>query len=174
MVPGVAQHRCGTVGAVGESMKQKLAIARLNALGIPELREMWRQSGGRNSPPRLRCLVLRELAWRIQSAALCDIDAETRRLLQAAVGKARIGSSVPRRHGKRRSRPCLRATLPTGTKLVRTWRGRKHEVTVLDNGNRFSYRGESYESLTKIAEKITSAHWSGPRFFGVDRVRGAS
>jgi hypothetical protein len=55
MVPGVAQHRLGTVGAVGELMTQKPAIDRLNALGMPELREIWRQSGGRNSPPYLKC-----------------------------------------------------------------------------------------------------------------------
>ena len=173
MVPGVAQHRFGTVGMAGELMKQKPAIDRLNVLGIPELREMWRQSGGRNSPPHLKCLVLRELAWRIQSEGLCGVDAETRRLLRVAVRRARIGASVPRRHRKRRSRLRQQVELPTGTKLVRTWRGRKHEVIVLDDGNRFEYRGESYESLTKIAEKITSAHWSGPRFFGIDRVRGA-
>jgi hypothetical protein len=45
---------------------------------------------------------------------------------------------------------------------------------VIEDGKRFSYRVESYESLTKIAEKITSAHWSGPRFFGLGRVRGVS
>ena len=154
-------------------MKQKPAIERLNALGVPQLREIWRQASGSSPPPHLKCLLLRELTWRIQSEALSGIDAETRRLLRAAVRGARIESSTPRR-SVRKTRPRLRVDLPAGTKLVRTWRGRKHEVTVLDDGKRFSYRGESYESLTKIAEKITSAHWSGPRFFGLDRVRGVS
>jgi hypothetical protein len=31
----------------------------------------------------------------------------------------------------------------------------------------FEYAGTSYASLTKIAKKITGAHWSGPRFFGL-------
>jgi hypothetical protein len=31
----------------------------------------------------------------------------------------------------------------------------------------FEYGGTSYQSLTKIAKKITGAHWSGPRFFGL-------
>jgi hypothetical protein len=31
----------------------------------------------------------------------------------------------------------------------------------------FEYAGTSYPSLTKIAKKITGAHWSGPRFFGL-------
>ena len=31
----------------------------------------------------------------------------------------------------------------------------------------FEYAGTSYPSLTRIARKITGAHWSGPRFFGL-------
>jgi Protein of unknown function (DUF2924) len=48
---------------------------------------------------------------------------------------------------------------------VREWRGRAHTVTVTEDG--FEYDGTSYPSLTKIAKKITGAHWSGPRFFGL-------
>jgi hypothetical protein len=40
-----------------------------------------------------------------------------------------------------------------------------HTVIVLENG--FDYDGEHYPSLTKIATRITGAHWSGPRFFGI-------
>jgi hypothetical protein len=38
---------------------------------------------------------------------------------------------------------------------------------VLEDG--FDYDGERYPSLTKIAAKITGAHWSGPRFFGIGK-----
>ena len=31
------------------------------------------------------------------------------------------------------------------------------------------YEGRGYRSLTVIAEQITGAHWSGPRFFGVSK-----
>ena len=31
----------------------------------------------------------------------------------------------------------------------------------------FEYDGQHYRSLTVIAEQITGAHWSGPRFFGL-------
>ncbi len=33
----------------------------------------------------------------------------------------------------------------------------------------FEYAGITYSSLTKIAQAITGAHWSGPRFFGLNR-----
>ena len=42
-------------------------------------------------------------------------------------------------------------------------------VIVLEDD--FEYEGERYPSLTKIAAKITGAHWSGPRFFGIGKTR---
>ena len=33
----------------------------------------------------------------------------------------------------------------------------------------FEYEGQRYRSLTVIAERITGAHWSGPRFFGLTK-----
>ena len=35
----------------------------------------------------------------------------------------------------------------------------------------FEYAGKSYLSLSKIAQAITGAHWSGPRFFGLNRTQ---
>ena len=155
-------------------MEEQPAIDLLSTLRIDELRKLWRDGGDSRPPPRLKPVLLRELAWRIQSEAQGGIDAGTRRLLRAAVRRARMESSGPRRVRKRESRPRPRVDLPQGAKLVRIWRGQKHEVTVLEEGKRFRYQGETYESLSEIAEKITSAHWSGPRFFGLDRVRGIS
>jgi len=55
--------------------------------------------------------------------------------------------------------------LKPGTRLLREWGGKTHTVIVLDDG--FEYDGERYPSLTQIARRITAAHWSGPRFFGL-------
>jgi hypothetical protein len=60
--------------------------------------------------------------------------------------------------------------LKSGAIVVRQWRGHTHTVLVREDG--FEYDGQRYRSLTVIAEKITGAHWSGPRFFGISkRVR---
>ena len=59
-------------------------------------------------------------------------------------------------------------SLKQGARLVREWHGRTHTVTVTEDG--FEYGGTTYPSLTKIAKKITGAHWSGPRFFGLVRA----
>ena len=62
--------------------------------------------------------------------------------------------------------------LKTGASLVRRWRGHTHIVLVGEDG--FEYDGQRYRSLTVIAERITGAHWSGPRFFGVSKRARAS
>jgi Protein of unknown function (DUF2924) len=62
--------------------------------------------------------------------------------------------------------------LNTGASLVRRWRGHTHTVLVGEDG--FEYDGQRYRSLTVIAERITGAHWSGPRFFGVNKRARAS
>jgi hypothetical protein len=59
-----------------------------------------------------------------------------------------------------------------GTTLVRQWRGRVHKVLVCEDG--FEYEGQRYRSLSVIAERITGAHWSGPRFFGLTKPAGTS
>ena len=59
-----------------------------------------------------------------------------------------------------------------GTTLLRTWRGRTHTVLVQKDG--FEYEGQRYRSLSVIAERITRAHWSGPRFFGLAKRAGTS
>ncbi|HKM71734.1 MAG TPA: DUF2924 domain-containing protein [Stellaceae bacterium] len=60
----------------------------------------------------------------------------------------------------------------TGANLVRHWRGHTHAVLVGEDG--FEYEGQRYPSLTVIAERITGAHWSGPRFFGLTKRARAS
>jgi hypothetical protein len=53
----------------------------------------------------------------------------------------------------------------SGTRLVREWNGRTHFVDVSEDG--FVFDGKTYRSLSAIAKRITGAHWSGRRFFGL-------
>ena len=53
-----------------------------------------------------------------------------------------------------------------GTRLLREWQGRVHEVLILDKG--VEYRGKAWPSLSAVAREITGTRWSGPRFFGLN------
>jgi hypothetical protein len=79
-----------------------------------------------------------------------------RRLLQAAQ-QAGLAEGKPRRLAS--------GTLASGSRLVREWHGRSHTVEVTEKG--FLYDGHHYRSLSGVARKITGAHWSGRRFFGL-------
>jgi uroporphyrinogen-III synthase len=57
----------------------------------------------------------------------------------------------------------------SGTRYVREYEGKLHEVTVLDSG--YEYEGQTYRSLTEIAKTITGTKWSGPAFFGQRRSK---
>jgi len=57
--------------------------------------------------------------------------------------------------------------LAKGSKLFREWHGELHEVLVLEKG--FSWRGETYTSLSAIARDITGTRWNGWAFFGLKR-----
>ena len=61
-------------------------------------------------------------------------------------------------------------TPPTGTVLVRAFRGEEIRVTVLDRGF-FEWNGGTFRSLSAVAKAITGSHCSGPAFFGLTRKR---
>lgn len=52
-----------------------------------------------------------------------------------------------------------------GTRFIREYNGRKHEVIALSKG--FQYKNKIYNSLSAIAYEITNTKWNGKRFFGV-------
>ena len=54
--------------------------------------------------------------------------------------------------------------------LVREHAGVVHEVMVVPGG--FHWNGQTYLSLSAIAQAITGTNWNGPRFFGVGKGRG--
>ena len=62
---------------------------------------------------------------------------------------------------------CRGSALLLGTQLVREWNGRIYRVNVKTDC--FEMDGESYNSLSAVAKRITGAEWSGPRFFGLKK-----
>jgi hypothetical protein len=135
-------------------------IGRLRSINLVELREEWRRLYHRDAPRLSRDLLVLGLGYRLQEMANGGLGKATRRKLQT------IAKSL-RTTGRVGSAPSL--SLKPGARLVREWHGRAHTVTVTEDG--FEYAGANYPSLTQIAKKITGAHWSGPRFFGLGNAK---
>ena len=139
-------------------------LSRLQDLDSAALREEWRRLC-HSEPPRVsRDLLMRAVAYRLQELVFGGLPKWARQsLADFAIGSdpADPVESAPKR---------VEPRLKPGARLVREWRGRTHAVIVLDDG--FEFEGRPYRSLTQIAGEITGAHWSGPRFFGLqDRKR---
>jgi hypothetical protein len=132
-------------------------LSELEVLDLPLLRKEWRKQL-RREPPRLsRDLTLRALAYAIQEEAFGGLSRQAAKRLK--------GSIEGEGEGPGALSPGLR--LSAGARLVREWRGRTHIVEVFDQG--FLYEGVTYKSLSEVARRITGAHWSGPRFFGLSK-----
>lgn len=140
----------------------------LASLEIADLRALWAQHFPKRPPSPHRGCLIRDLAWYAQAKFEGGMSIETRQLLQKAMAVAAVSRQCL---GKTPSpKPFVAPTLMEGAMLVRVWNGRRHEVIVKDSGKRFQYNGKTYQSLSRIAEEITGAHWSGPRFFGLKKL----
>jgi Protein of unknown function (DUF2924) len=123
-----------------------------------ELRLAWREFHRVGPPLGLsRDLMIRALAYELQERAHGGPRLALKRRLQTLTGALEKGALTVD--------PGI--LLKAGTTLVRQWRGHAHTVRVRDDGS--EYQGERYRSLSMIAERITGAHWSGPRFFGLTK-----
>ena len=133
-------------------------IAGLADRSTQELRVAWREFHRAAPPVGLsRDLLIRVLAYNLQERAQYGANAALRRRLQSLAAASEKGDLAVH--------PCI--VLKAGTTLVRQWRGHTHTVLVHKDG--FEHEGQRYRSLTVIAERITGAHWSGPRFFGLTK-----
>lgn len=159
-------------------------VAALSNLSREELVERWRKIYGVPPPKGVRQeLLIRAVAWHLQARRLGGLSAETRRLLRSAISRVenemlardkRPATSAQAQVNVQdaddraidvTSSPRERRSLTPGARLMREWGGRTHVVDVIEGG--YVFEAKIYPSLTAVAGKITGAHWSGPRFFGL-------
>lgn len=155
-------------------------IAAIEALSRDQLALRWRKVYGQRPPAIRRELLSHAIAWDLQSKRLGGYSPETRRRLRQAI--AQVASGVGTRgapgseiRGEASSARdntisveavSMPASMPSvGARLVRVWNGHTNVVDVVEGG--YLFEGKVHRSLSAIARKITKAHWSGPRFFGL-------
>lgn len=132
--------------------------AELNALTTmppAQIRQYWTELDidmPHASPSLLRHLI----AHRLQEKALGKLPTHIARELDQ-LGRTSGVNII--------ALPPHRGPILPGTRFVREWNGKTVAVTATDSG--FEWNEETYRSLSEIARKVTGAHWSGPRFFGL-------
>ncbi len=139
-------------------------LAALPEMAAVDLRAEWRRLYRAHPPQRIgRHLLELGVAWKLQERAYGGLSAAMKRRL------ADLAKTMDEKGDLAKARV---VRLKPGAKLVREWRGKTHDVLVLEDG--FQWRGQRWRSLSVIAREITGAHWSGPRFFGLNGKAKAS
>jgi hypothetical protein len=145
--------------AAAKQQEVEAQLAKLPTMSRAELQSLWQELFQRPPSAQLRReMLIPILAYRIQELAFGGLKESTlKRLRELAADHANGKKSV--------IQPMKRPKV--GTRYVREYNGKLHEVTVLDTG--YEYEGQNYRSLTEIAKIITGTKWSGPTFFGYKR-----
>lgn len=130
-----------------------IGVADLETMDRAALLAAWSDTFGSPAPKGIsRTFLRRFLAFEIQARRAGGISKQTTAALKRSEREAKPKAIAP--------------ALKPGGRLLREWNGVTHVVDVVDGG--FVWRGESWRSLSAIAREITGAHWSGPRFFGLN------
>ncbi len=123
------------------------------------MRALWQKAYGSPAPLHAhRELLVSCLTYRLQEQTVGGLRTAVQRQLLKLAQDLAVGTA-----------PVLLDTnrIKPGTRLVREWQGKTHEVTAIASG--FKYRDKQYASLSEIARLITGTRWSGPVFFGLKR-----
>ena len=134
-------------------------LAGLADLSTRDLRAEWQRLYRAASPRLSRDLLIRAVAYKLQEQAKGGPNAALKRRLRTLAGQRAAGNGLT---------AASATSLKPGARLIREWRGQTHTVAVTEDG--FEYDGERFRSLSQIAKRITGAHWSGPRFFGLAKA----
>jgi hypothetical protein len=143
-------------------------VANLEGLDLNGLRRQWRTHLGGEAPAHLSSwLLMKVLAYRLQSDAFGDLDRSVQRILRSGKEDG-VGAPFDRRAPQTRDGLGLKA----GALLVREWNGRLERVMILDEG--FAWNGQTFGSLSQIAKAMTGTNWNGHRFFGLRQGKTAA
>lgn len=130
-----------------------IGVADLETMDRTALLAAWSDIFGAPAPKGIsRTFLRRFLAFEIQARRSGGLSKQTVAALKRADSDAKPKAMTP--------------ALKPGGRLLREWNGVAHVVDVTDAG--FVWKGETWRSLSAIAREITGAHWSGPRFFGLN------
>ena len=134
-------------------------IAALPNMNLAQLQAKWRSRLKEELPPHIRKqLLVPLLAYKLQEQVWGGLRPATRRRIKELADGLNRNSQALKQLGEP-------IRIKPGTRLIREWEGKAHQVTVSQSG--FEYEGESYKSLSSIARLITGTRWSGPLFFGL-------
>jgi len=156
-------------------------VAALERMTVGQLRERFGEVFGEQTNARHKQWLIKRIAWKMQANIEGDISERARRRaaelskdvdMRTSAPKKRVAVATP-------SNQTATATIqmdaderlpPSGTTLVRPYKGQSIQVRVLSNG--FEYEGEIFKSLSAVAKRATGQHCNGFQFFKLNKQEG--
>lgn len=130
-------------------------IAKLPVMTLPQLQELWQKYFDTPATSQNKDFYISRIAYRMQELQYGGLGTATKMLLINM-------------YQKKEEAPKNNALPPVGTRLLKTYHGQEHVVTILRDG--FDYNGMTYKTLSSIASRITGQKVSGKFFFGLSKT----
>jgi hypothetical protein len=151
-------------------------IATLQRMTVGQLREKYEDVFGESTRAGNKDFLFKRIVWRLQSLAEGTLSERARQRAARIACEADIRTTIPRPPKISPGGECRTTIAPApmlgdarlpivGTVLMRDYRGRTINVTVMPEG--FEYDGQVYKTLTAVAKVVTGSHWNGYLFFGL-------
>ena len=110
--------------------------------------------------------LIKHIVWEMQAREKGGYSNQTQKKLDKLSGQMATKKDIQKESIKI-LKESTSLEIKSGTKLIREYKGEKHEVMALDKG--FEYKGKAYKSLSAIANEITGTRWNGKVFFGLKK-----
>ena len=130
-------------------------IAKLPVMTLPQLQELWQKYFDAPATSLNKDFYISRIAYRMQELQYGGLGTATKMLLINM-------------YQKKEENQKSNALPPVGTRLLKTYHGQEHVVTILKDG--FDYNGMTYKTLSSIASRITGQKVSGKFFFGLSKT----
>ena len=147
-------------------------VSAMERMTVDGLRAKYAEVFGEPTNGRHKDWLVKRIIWRMQANAEGNLSERARRRAAELANDADLRMTPPRPKAKETTTPApvtsgdSRLPLP-GATLVRKYKGQTIQVSVLAGG--FVFEGERYKSLSAVAKAVTGSHWSGHRFFGIQK-----
>ena len=144
----------------------KKRIEELKSLSRNELTQKWLEIFKKTPSQSLRReFLIKHLVWEIQAKEKGGYTLQAKKKLESLAKSLEQNQDLKDDDIKKSKSNSL--TIKAGTKLIREYQGKNHEVIVLEKG--YQYNHKTYKSLSAIANEITKTRWNGKVFFGLKK-----
>lgn len=135
----------------------ELDLQELEKADAAALRRLWAEIKGAEPPKTFTARLMRlALAWEAQAAVAGGVISQTHRAWKR----------VMRVRGENGNDRATSPTVCHGSRLLKEWGGKIHEVLIEENGGA-QWNAERYTSLSAVARAMTGTNRNDPKFFGL-------